>query len=648
MTSSENEGLHTDPGSGTDTRGRWLDIAYALLFAAMMVLALRYQLRLLDYITWEDEAETVVAAKMMAAGQRLYSEIFNHHGPLTFLSGLIVEKLGGRDIAAHRIPIALLQLCALAAIYFSPLARDRFTRMLYTAAAAAFVILFMPDSFGHTYSYQAITGLLLMIVLAQFTLPALLKPESVNPKRAFGGYFLLAALPFLGITYLPVAVLLALASIRREYLGSCVLGAAAGVVANLVFLAATGSFSGYLAFHIYLNSRILPTYIHGDGPTWPHLIGNAYQTVTRDLAQYVLFAIVMASIAMLAAREKGVPWRALLVCAGMGSLLIRGPGFQEVPYFYSLVALGFVPLADRPPLPPQFKVLALGFTAVFVFKMALVVPDDQAKLAGQKIDYKTDFARLAQAFTREGDRVIAYSFENLAYIAAGRLPASGHYFYLPWQQKYAEAPRFGISIDACRDLSENRPKIVLLDKWLVWDKYPWESYGSCIQRIVDTNYLRVGNSMNYVRRDLLAERTGHEEDGSRRRMQPGPELAAGSPIRIAMSAAHTMAMPRKPLARIGILVSTRKQRNSGEAELVLRGADGAETRQRFQLQDLADDEYRYFDVPPGDYLSGQIVPITGGGIRLWESIDFGGAALTCVSFEYADGKHRFTPGCRLF
>ena len=81
-----------------------LKVLTYILFFIFAILAIRYQVLLLNYKEWGDESETIVAAKMIASGLRLYSEIFNHHGPLTFLTGLLVEKIGGDGIrqAARR------------------------------------------------------------------------------------------------------------------------------------------------------------------------------------------------------------------------------------------------------------------------------------------------------------------------------------------------------------------------------------------------------------------------------------------------------------------------------------------------------------------------------------------------------------------
>ncbi|WP_413903977.1 hypothetical protein [Candidatus Skiveiella danica] len=47
----------------------------------------------MNYIEWGDESETIVVAKMIAAGERLYSQIFNHHGPLILFQAFCLKNM---------------------------------------------------------------------------------------------------------------------------------------------------------------------------------------------------------------------------------------------------------------------------------------------------------------------------------------------------------------------------------------------------------------------------------------------------------------------------------------------------------------------------------------------------------------------------
>ena len=49
----------------------WLNSLMVLTFGVFTLLVIRYQIKLLNYIEWGDESETIVTAKMIAAGRSL-------------------------------------------------------------------------------------------------------------------------------------------------------------------------------------------------------------------------------------------------------------------------------------------------------------------------------------------------------------------------------------------------------------------------------------------------------------------------------------------------------------------------------------------------------------------------------------------------
>ena len=128
---------------------------------------------------------------------------------------------------------------------------------------------------------------------------------------------------------------------------------------------------------------------------------------------------------------------------------------------------------------------------------------DKIRLNSKKIPENTEYALLVKKLTNQDDRIIAYSFQNHQYIFADRLPASGNYFYFPWQEEYNNNPRYGIKLDACQEIKSNKPKLMLIDKMNVNSEYPWESYAQCIQKIIDRDYSQLQGKHYYIRNDLV-------------------------------------------------------------------------------------------------------------------------------------------------
>lgn len=622
-----------------------LRLTLFLLFMIFVILCFRYQFYLLDYRQWGDESETIVAAKMMASGMKLYSEIFNHHGPLTFLPGIITEGLGSYGVQGHRISIAILQVVAVLSIYKTPVIKTSMLRVVAASVSAVVILIFLPEIFGHAYKYQTLAGILLVVVLSQYTLPAILEQEDIKRYRVIVGSVLIASLPFLAINYLPVSGLLFLASWRNKNFKHVLLGSFVGLFLNIVFLWVYGSFSGFLAFHIYLNAEILPLYT-GLQPGW-QLIVNAVKVVTSDLSNFLSLTVLMLGAFNLAVKEKFFPWRTFLLIVGLCSLLMRGGGFHGMPYFYAMLAMLIPVLATINVKPQTSTYVAIGFLLLFSVKISLVIPGEKQRLLSAPIPRETEFSQLVQEFTKEDDRIIAYTFQNLEYLASDRLPASGHFFYLPWQEKYNESPKFGISIDACKQISEAEPKVMLIDKWTVWDRFSWDSYASCVQNLLDSDYYQVPNMPYYIRKNAFVNFDDYFDRDAVRQMIPTEPLSDSDSIQLRFEQGSKKYDESK-LTRIGIMFGTHARVNTGVARLILNRTDGSTLEIDFSLSDLVDNKYKYFELPEGNYFEGEIVSLTGEGVSVWESHTEEGQDFACMKFVYTDEGRGFTPGCPLY
>jgi len=120
-------------------------------------------------------------------------------------------------------------------------------------------------------------------------------------------------------------------------------------------------------------------------------------------------------------------------------------------------------------------------------------------------------------------------------------------------------------------------------------------------------------------------------------------LKNNNPIRLFMSKAYEK-NPR-PLKRIGIQFGTYMRKNPGSAELRLTTLEGQMLVIPFHLSDLADNQYKYFELDSKSYSSGQIFYVTGGGISVWEVLKKNGTVESCLIYEYTNGKKRVTQGC---
>jgi len=487
-------------------------IVTALLFVLFVILIAKYQYALLSTMEWGDESETIVITKLIASGKKLYSEVFSQHRPLIFLPGIITEQFGDYRNQGHRVIIAIGQLLVLLSIYFSPLVPRKSYANIYTGIAGTVLVVYMHLFYAHMFIYHSIAGMILAIILSQYTLPSIVAPKRLTPTGIFLGNFLLGALPFVAITYLPASLLLILASLRKEYCKKALFFIFGGLLSNTIFLMVIGSIAGYLAIHIYLNLFIYSSLPHTSMGGFTDIYYTVIGLATNDLAGFLLISVFFISILKLSLSEKRFPWRSILVAIALGSFMIRGGSFRGLPYYYASLALPLVFFIDVPKIKPRYLLFISLFAFLCFIKLSLTLPSDKARFARMQLPETTEFSRLVQQLTDKDDRIISYSFNNFEYLAADRLPASGHIYYLPQQEIYKEKPKFGIGFDACEEIDTYRPKIMLIDKWTAWGRFHWDTYGKCIQEVINRNYIQVAGKPYYIRQDVLVNLMGHSAD----------------------------------------------------------------------------------------------------------------------------------------
>ena len=479
---------------------RTLKIALLVLIGALIT---RYQWHLLSYLEWYDEVEHIVGSKLIVAGSKLYESIHALHGPLIYFSGVLLENIGNYGVRGHRIPIAILQWLALLSIYFSPINSPRSVKLAYVLAVATVMLIYLPDLFGHTYIFQVVAGLFLIIILTQYTLPTLINPSSLNRPRIFTGNFLIACLPFLALTYIPLSLALFICSIRKQYFKTALSGFLLSISLNVIFLAIIGSISGYFILHFWVNLHYARPFVEGEALGIKYFANAALNAISADLLRFTIFILICSGIYRLAMLEKKFPWRASLLGIGIASLLTRSMGFQGLPLLYLALTFPLVFFSwntnARHNKSWYLRLLLLPLIALCMLKLFLLNP---AKISDRQIRTTSEFSNLAQLLTNKEDRILAWSWKQYEYLLADRLPASGNFFYLPWQNEYYKHPLYDIKIDSCRDIEINKPKIMFIDEATYGGAF-WKDYAPiCVSNILQNQYIRLDKTNYYLRKDI--------------------------------------------------------------------------------------------------------------------------------------------------
>lgn len=448
---------------------------------------------------WGDESETIVTARLLHSGERLYEEIFNHHGPLTFLGPYLVDAFGPQSLQVQRLQVTLLQLICVILVAYPRGGESSFkSKFLAILTAATFSLVF-PSFLGSTVQYQTFAGLIAFVMLFKWVLPIIVMSSNPNFQQIFLFSALAGALPFLGFIYLPFSACVLIAVIissRRSWL-AVLTGLIATICLNLIWLMSIGSLRGFLAIHIHVNSVTMRDY--GLSTDVPAIVLGIATSILSNLPLLLLLFILFLHLAMRNEPKLKALAAILVLFAGLASLLARGLDFHATPFYYALLALFVFFLRDERFIVQPRSVAAWIIIVIVTIRLTGLLPPDQIRFGQQALPTWSDLSKFIQGNTTKSDRVLIYTFRPYEYLLADRLPATGSFFYLPWQRNYADHPVLGVSLDPCEQLKDAEPKLVSLDRWKVWDTYSWNDYGSCIEETLKADYVETSLEGVYLR-----------------------------------------------------------------------------------------------------------------------------------------------------
>lgn len=663
--------------------GRQQQAALLLGFLAFICAAILFGLRAkvgLHLFSFGDESEKFVAAQMLNQGMHLYRDIFAHHGPIPYMiAHLYTNVVSSTDFSLIRLAVVFLAGLSCLSISFSPILKSSAARVW---AAAVFVSVlssvWMLQGI-HMLLYHQIGGFLLVIALAQMVIPSLLGEKMTRIGLFFSGFSLTLAC-FSAYAFGPAAVLLVVSTFlslmaSQEKLGSYVknfiLGISSAFSIVVCWLILFGDLLGYLVYHFYFNQKIYAAFIRFS----PRAIFNAFHlsfAPQRRVDTFsVSFLMIWIAILMFIALHKSQKIKSALLKIGalfflFFAILFMNPRGMFGFYSAGVVVINFAVISLMAALLLQNQLSKLSWPRLILpllFMALLVVGTEQVSRNALSSPYtyaKKDFLAYVadqkpeqggiydfiRSITSKDDKVLSLVFNPSLYVKLGRLPASGHYYYFPWQAKYNRASVLGYKIDICKDIVVNRPPVIWFDNWKVWGGYAIGKYEPCVPELIKSRYTPLNGERNYYIRNDIAHEMMLDVSPVDYRLRPGSQFTRSTSTKLSMMT-NDSGNPTQ-LKRIGVMFGTSGRQNPGDAELRLHGPEGVEFVQRFSLPDLTGRKYRYFDLIPAQYTAGEIVSVTGEGFSAWESYNATGDVRTCIIYEYNNGTKRFTPGCPLF
>jgi hypothetical protein len=474
-----------------------------------------------------DAAEKAVAAWMIAEGGRLYLDIYANHGPFNYLLAHAVYMVtDAKEMAPYRLLQWTLAALTAVALGASPILRGWRQRLLAAALLAAVLATGYPAWKGHELLYSAQAGLLFCVALSLLLLPLLARSGTPSwsitlgamtlPAIIASGYPFLVPMLLLGAG---VAVLLLAGGELHEKVARnhkpFVWGFATSTSAILIWMWLFADFPGYVAYHLYLNQVVYAAIIDF------HPL-DAFRQITRIADYRYAWAIVALAagaiwmarlvgtrLAPASRRRSRVPLvaGALLIFAGLlylnarDELGFKNAALQIVAAQLAIIMLVRWTLGTGPDKLRPARQLAT-FSAVLVTGLAIAVTaltpwvypiseefiSRRQETARQERVAGAALKRRIDAVAAGGEPIQVLVFLPRWYLLTQRLPASGHYYYLPGQGEYDRNPILGRHIDLCRDLEETKPTVVLFEDYLFPDGSTFRDYASCTYRLIATGF----------------------------------------------------------------------------------------------------------------------------------------------------------------
>lgn len=460
----------------------------------------QYQVQWLDMTLngdFGDESETILVSKLIAQGQILYQDVYNNHGSFVFFPGTLLSLLGDYKIYIYRYIIIALQDLALLSLIFTPISKSYYKK-LYASYIVAFIFVFyLPNIYGHTYIYQNIASYLIFILMFQFVLPRLFGND-IGLIRILIGYFILISLAFTAIIYIPFVILVFIITLRKNQFYFDLIGLFIGLVFNIIYTSIIANWTGYYAYHVYLNSVVLY-----NESSIMNYVNNILSALTLNFNYFLVLLIILVSIFAIKKYMYRKTDFVVLVFAII-SFLVRGNEviFHMMPFIFLAIIL-FSTVLIMIDIEGKTELIVDGSIMVVIVYI-LLQPFETYHNNFLSHEIENRFVFISDRITEENDLVFISTFKSYLYLLSNRNPASFHFIYLPIQAEYNKNPYNGFYRDVVDDLKVTQPKMLYINRWTSIDQeeFQWNVYADDIMDYVQSNYNVIEGGMIWIRKDI--------------------------------------------------------------------------------------------------------------------------------------------------
>ena len=483
-----------------------------------------------------DESGHLIGAHAVIAGDRLYRDFIDAHGPVSFLIPWLYDLCFGWSHAnGVRWTMVGLAGGATAAVVLSPMLPRPPARLWATTLFLAPLASVWSVQGLSLVSYHTIGGCCAVVGLASFGLPAVTGFPVGRIHAAVAGAcgLLCCATAYSlvpSVLLLAAGPMLAMSSDRRR-LRSCAaawgVGFLAAGVPMLAWLLIHGDLVGYVVFHfLSMQANYAPYAPLTLAGLFLSLIpSTAPAALVHALALAAAVAGVLAAVGVLAGRGVTIARLAGMVALVVGVVLLDARGlvlFQDGTFVMAAIALAALPLGTLLGMVETDTGSAFGLTILVGGLLGLV--EHTARQAtntpwgmtraevlafpgyDMDVDDQTPVLRTLRAALRPGERMMALVYSPTIFLNAGVLPVRGFHEYLPWEADYARHPIAGRSRDLCVTLAADPPPVIWYDAWVVEGRWPPPSFIPCLTRVLAERYVPdASNGQLFIRTDRVGQ-----------------------------------------------------------------------------------------------------------------------------------------------
>jgi hypothetical protein len=493
----------------------------------------------LDLFKFGDEIEKFVAAQMINQGLHLYRDIFSHHGPVPYIiAHLYTLIVSQSDFSYIRVFQALLAITSVLALAYSPIFKSFSAR----AWAVGLYLMLLSSVWVlqsiHMILYHPIGGFLLTIPCAQLFAPLFF---SVTPNKygLFASGAAVALACFTAYAFGPSCLLLISASLMLIFVAfdktkwwalikPVLFGIFLTTLAVIAWLLIFADPIGFFVYHFYFNQQVYSTFINFSFAGILNIFSfslSSHKIIHAITLSFFIFWVCVFFVSVIKqSSAKLLVTKYVALALALAVVLFTNP--RGATTFHNsafvIVNLALFALAVGWLLEWMQKNFYGTATSILVFFVAVtfteylsnyaissphgVIKRDLISHTVQVKPEQSPVYDLIRALTKEEGDLLSLIFNPILYIKADRLPASGHYYYLPWQAKYNKNPVGDYKIDLCNDIKSREPTVIWFDNWKVWDRFSIEEYEPCVSALIRNNYSpsdQFDGGLLMIRNDLL-------------------------------------------------------------------------------------------------------------------------------------------------